>query len=59
MTRKARNSKKENFGRKELLGKYIAKMLYRWNNRKFGEEYTRKLERNYQKWKLVSLEKKS
>ena len=59
MTRKARNGKKENFGRKELLGKYIAKMLYRWNNRKFGEKYTRKLERNYQKWKLVSLEKKS
>ena len=47
MTRKARNDKKENFGREELLGKYMAKMLYRWDNRKFGEEYTRKLERNW------------
>ena len=47
MTRKARNDKKENFGREELLGKYMSKMLYRWDNRKFGEEYTRKLERNW------------
>jgi len=58
MTRKARNDKKENFGREELLGKYMVKMLYRWDNRKFGEEYTRKLERNWQKWKSVSLEEK-
>jgi len=32
--------------RRELLGKFIAKMLYRWNNRRFEEEYLRKLERN-------------
>ena len=44
--------------RGELLGKYMAKMLYRQDDRKFEKEYLRKLERNQQKWKLVSLEKK-
>jgi len=32
--------------RRELLGRYTAKLLYRWNNRKFKEEYLKKLERN-------------
>jgi len=34
------------FRREELPGKYIAKMLYRWNDGKFKKEYLRKLERN-------------
>jgi len=37
---------KKNFGRGKLPGKYTAKMLYGWDNRKFEEEYLRKLERN-------------
>jgi len=37
------------FEREELLEKYTAKMLYKWNDRKFEEEYLRKLERNWQK----------
>jgi len=37
---------KGNFKREELLEKYIAKMLYRWNDRKFENEYLKKLERN-------------
>jgi len=36
----------KDFRRGELLRKYTAKMLYGWNNRKFEEEYLRKLERN-------------
>jgi len=32
--------------RRELLGRYTAKLLYRWDNRKFKEEYLKKLERN-------------
>jgi len=32
--------------RVELPGKYIAKMLYRWDDRKFEKEYLKKLERN-------------
>jgi len=36
----------KDFRRGELPGKYIMKMLYRWDNKKFEEEYLRKLERN-------------
>ena len=36
----------KDFKREELLEKYIAKMLYRWDDRKCEEEYLRKLERN-------------
>ena len=35
----------------ELLGKYTAKLLYRWDDRKFEEEYLNKLEKNWKKWK--------
>jgi len=52
-------AEERDFRRGELPGKYTAKILYRWNNGKFEEEYLRKLERNWQKWKSVSLEKKS
>jgi len=41
----------KDFRREELLGKYTAKILYRWDNGKFEKEYLRKLERNWQKWK--------
>ena len=41
------NPKVEEFKRMELLGKYTAKLLYRWDNRKFEEEYLRNLERNW------------
>jgi len=46
------------FRREELSGKYMTKILYGWNNGKFKEEYLRKLERNWQKWKLVSPKEK-
>jgi len=49
----------KDFQKGELSKKYIAKMLYRWDNGKFEEENLRKLERNWQKWKSVSLEEKS
>jgi len=41
--------KERNFRREKLLGKFTAKMLYRWDNRKFEDEYLKKLERNWQK----------
>ena len=47
-----------NFKRGELLGKFIARMLYGWNDGKFEEEYLKKLERNWRRWKAVSLEEK-
>ena len=39
-------AEEKNFRRKELPGKYMMKMLYKQNNRKFEDEYLRKLERN-------------
>ena len=36
----------KDFRRGELLGKYMAKMLYGWDNGKLEKEYLRKLERN-------------
>jgi len=41
--------KERDFRRGGLLEKYIAKVLYSWENRKFGEEYLKNLERNWQK----------
>ena len=41
----------DEYRRMELPGKYIAKLLYGWNNQKFEEEYLNKLERNWKKWK--------
>jgi len=49
----------KDFRRRELLEKYMAKMLYRWDDGKFEEKYLKKLKRNWQKWKIVFLEKKS
>ena len=54
--KKLNMAKERDFRRRELLKKFTAKILYRWDNRKFEEKYLRKLERN---WKLVSMEKKS
>ena len=51
-------AEEKDFRRGELLGKFMAKMLYGWDDGRFKEEYLRKLERNWQKWKSVSLEEK-
>jgi len=32
-------AEEKNFRRAELPGKYIARMLYKWNNGKFKNEY--------------------
>ena len=37
---------KRDFRRKELSGKFTAKMLYGWDDGKFEEEYLKKLEKN-------------
>jgi len=51
-------AEKRDFRRGELPGKLTVKILYRWDNGKFEEEYLRKLERNWKRWKAVSLEEK-
>jgi len=41
----------EEYRKMELLGKYTAKLLYGWDDRKFEEEYLNKLEKNWKRWK--------
>ena len=41
----------EEYKRMKLPGKYMAKLLYRWNDWKFEEEYLNKLEKNWKRWK--------
>ena len=45
------NPEAEEFKREELLGRYMAKLLYGWDNKKFDKEYLKKLERNWNRWK--------
>jgi len=45
------NLEAKEFKRGELLGRYTAKLLYRWDDKKFDEEYLKKLERNWNRWK--------
>jgi len=56
---KLNRAEEQDFRRGELLGKFTARMLYRWDNRKFEKEYLKKLERNWRRWKVVSPEEKS
>ena len=46
------------FRREKLLGKFMVRMLYGWNDGKFEEKYLKKLERNWRRWKAVSPEEK-
>jgi len=39
------------YKRMELPGKYTAKLLYGWDDRRFEEEYLSKLEKNWKRWK--------
>ena len=43
---KIKTTGEREFRRRILPGKYIAKLLYGWDDGKFEEEYLRKLERN-------------
>ena len=45
------NLEAEEFRRGELPEKYMVKLLYEWDNKKFNEEYLKKLERNWNRWK--------
>ena len=45
------NPEAEEFKRGELPGRYMAKLLYGWDDKKFDEEYLNKLEKNWNRWK--------
>jgi len=52
------NPEADKFRRSELPEKYIVKILFGWDDRKFEDKYWKRLEKNWQKWKSVSLEEK-
>ena len=39
------------FKRGELPGRFMAKTLYRWSDKRYDQEYWGKLERNWRRWK--------
>ena len=41
------NLRAEEFKRSELLGKFMAKLLFGWDDKKFEDKYLKKLERNW------------
>ena len=45
------NPKVEEFKRGKLPERYTVKLLYGWDDKKFDEEYLKKLERNWNRWK--------
>jgi len=45
------NPEAEEFKKGELPGRYMAKLLYGWDDKKFDKEYLKKLERNWNRWK--------
>ena len=50
---KIEEAKDRDFRRGELPGKFTAKMLYGWDDKRFEEEYLKKLEKNLQGWKTL------
>ena len=45
------NPEAEEFRKGELPGRYTAKLLYEQDDKKFDEEYLKKLEKNWNRWK--------
>jgi len=52
------NPEAEKFRRGELLERYMAKILFGWDD-KFENKYLKKLKRCWKRWKSISLEEKS
>jgi len=50
-TRWQEREKEEKVFSRELPGKYIAKLLYGWGEKKYEQEYWKRLEENWQRWK--------
>ena len=45
------NPEAEKFKRSKLPGKYIVRISFEWDNKKFEDKYLKKLERNWARWK--------
>jgi len=50
------NPEVEEFKRSELPEKYTARILFGWDDKKFENEYLKKLERNWARWKGKEIE---
>jgi len=46
-----KKKEEDEYRRMELPGKYTARVLYGWDDKKFEEEYLKKLEKNWKRWK--------
>ena len=46
-----REGRKMEEERREMPGRFTAKLLYRWDNGKFDWEYLKKLEKSWRRWK--------
>ena len=44
-----KKKEEDEYRRIELLGRYMVKLLYRWDDKEFEEEYLKKLEKNWKK----------
>ena len=44
-----KRKEEDEYRRMELLGKYTARVLYGWDDKKFEEEYLKKLEKNWKR----------
>ena len=44
---KQQKGKEEMFKRRELPGQFTAKKLFEWSDKRYNEEYWRRLERNW------------
>jgi len=49
--RRIREEEDRTYSKSKLPGRYTAKALYGWDNRKFEREYLKKLERDWNRWK--------
>ena len=50
------NPEVEKFKRSKLPVKYITRILFGWDDKKFEDEYLKKLERNWARWKGKEIE---
>jgi len=50
-TRRQEREEERNMYNRGLPGKYMAKLLYGWGEKKYKQEYWKKLEENWQRWK--------
>jgi len=52
------NPEAEEFRRSKLPVKYMARILFGWDDKKFEDKYLKKLKRCWKRWKSVSLKEK-